>query len=93
MLSGNVEMNGIVIGEWTATRRNPDSKPDQFNDYWCTLWYRGLDGYIYEADWEIWAVGHRNGAISLAARVLFEGMNKAKKRIPNTEDEFATEIL
>jgi hypothetical protein len=78
MLHGPIELNHVVIGEWTATRKNTPKQ--EFNIYACTLWYRGTDGYIYEAEWEIWGVHGGNGAISLAARVLLEGNMKAKRR-------------
>jgi hypothetical protein len=90
MLSGDIKINDTVIGHWTATRK---SHKGEFRDYDCTLEYRGLDGYMYEAKWEIWAVHNRNGAISLAARVLHEGMVKAKRRFSGTETTDAIELI
>lgn len=80
MLHGNVELNGTVIGQWTATRTGPVKH--EFNDYFCTIWYRGTDGYLYERQWHIWGHHAGNGAFSLAARVLQEGgMHAKRKRI------------
>lgn len=82
MLQGDIKINDVMIGGWTATRRLSTEK-GEFRHYDCTLNYRGLDGYQYEAKWEIWGVHGSNGAISLAARVLQEGMVKAR-RVENT---------
>jgi hypothetical protein len=84
MLHGNVELNHVVIGEWTATRTGTTKK--EFNDYHCTIWYRGTDGYLYTHDWHIWGMHSGNGAFSLAARVLQEGNAHAKRKPVNTED-------
>lgn len=92
MLHGNVEVNNVVIGEWTATRRHTTTKR-QFNTYDCTLWYRGLDGYNYRAEWEIWGIHKGNGAISLAARVLHEGMTKARRVENTTLKEDALDVM
>lgn len=82
MLHGEVKINNVVIGEWSAIRRK-GPVGEQFRTYDCWLEYRGTDGYMYEATWVIWGEGHMNGAISLAARVLREGMTKAE-RVENT---------
>lgn len=78
MLHGDIKVNGSLIGQWTAV--NKDNTHKQFRRYDCTLWYRGLDGYLYEAEWELWGHGSP-GAIGLAERVLREGKFRAKKRI------------
>lgn len=80
MLHGKVEINHQEIGTWTAT--NMRNRDDGFADYDCTIEYRGMDGYTYAAQWEIWGNHRGNGAIALAARVLGEGMTKAKRVFP-----------
>lgn len=83
MLHGDIRVNDVVIGEWTAT--NKTHKVEQFRAYDCTLWYRGTDGYIYEAAWEIWGHLRGDGAITLGERVLKEGRHRAKRRMVNTD--------
>lgn len=83
MLSGTLELNGIKFGEWTAT--NTDHRNREYADYWCTLWYRGTDGVVYTADWMIYHVWRHNGAVSLAARILTDGIYRARKRVPHYE--------
>lgn len=78
MLHGDIKMNGVVIGEWTAAH---DGQFQDFRTYQCTLWYRKTDGHIYEAEWEMWGHHKGDGAVTLAERVLKEGRHKAKKRI------------
>jgi hypothetical protein len=84
MLHGDVRINDIVIGEYKATNIGVT---DGHARYDCWISYRGLDGYMYEAKWQIWGVFKGNGAISLASRVLREGMTKAKRVYPNTDAE------
>lgn len=79
MLHGDIRINDVVIGEWTATHE----KGDEFRYYNCTLWYENTDGYVYEAEWEMWGHLKGDGAVTLAERVLKEGRHRAKKRIPH----------
>ena len=81
MLSGDIKVNGTLIGEWYATRASHDRR--DFNDYECHLKYRDIQGYPCEAHWFMHGQGHVNGAVSLAARVLSEGMAKAKRVKPD----------
>lgn len=90
MLSGDIRINDTKFGQWTARRIG---QKGAFRDYHCTLTYRGLDGYNYHAAWEIWGVSENNGAISLAARVLFEGMNKAERVENTTLKEDALDVM
>lgn len=92
MLHGDIRINDVTIGGWTATRRKTTEK-SQFRHYDCTLNYRGLDGYQYEAEWEIWGIHKSNGAISLAARVLHEGMTKARRVENTTLKEDALDVM
>lgn len=77
MLGGTFELNGVRFGYWAATNRTYHI--GDYADYDCTLEYRGTDGALYRADWIIYSVYRKNGAISLAARVLQEGIFKAEK--------------
>lgn len=77
MLHGEVKVNGNVIGEWKAVRQTMDA--NQFNNYNCFIRFQDMQGYTNEARWELIGHGFGNGAISLAARVLREGMTKAKR--------------
>lgn len=80
MLHGTVEMNHVVIGEWQAEHIRDHNG---FRDYHCKFWVRKEDGYVYEAEWDVW--GHRrgDGAASLAAKILQQGNAKAKRRVPD----------
>ena len=49
----DIKMNDVVIGQATAAHRNENNG---FRGYDCTMWYRDRDGYLYEAEWELW--GH-----------------------------------
>lgn len=77
MLHGDVRINDYVIGEWQAVRRQ-DKEKANFPNYDCTLTYQGLDGYNYKAEWVLIGQGRGNG-ISLAARVLTEGLGIARR--------------
>jgi len=83
MLHGEIKINDQVIGEWTAT--NVGTRHG-FAVYACTLTYQGLDGYSYHAEWNVWGQARRNGAVSLAARVLQEGMSHAKRVYPELKE-------
>lgn len=85
MLHGTVGINNQEIGTWTAT--NKGNRSDGFANYDCTIEFRGMDGYTYAARWEIWGQSRTNGAIALAARVLQEGMSRAKRLSPVTDAE------
>lgn len=80
MLHGDIRVNGILIGEWTAVRQNNTQK--DFNDYRCEINFRDVQGYPCHAEWHM--TGHRygDGAVMLAARVLSEGMAKARRTRP-----------
>lgn len=89
MLHGDVRINDHLIGEWTATRQRATEK-GQFVNYDCTLVYTALDGYTYKAEWVLIGQGRQNGGISLAARVLTEGMGKAKRVYVGEGDDVRT---
>lgn len=84
MLHGDIRVNDVVICEWTAANigHTNTGLVGEFRRYHCTLWYRASDGYIYDADWEIWGHMMGDGAVTLAERVLKEGKHRAKRRIP-----------
>lgn len=83
MLHGEIKMNHVVIGEYTAVHHRDYQG---YRDYKCTIWYRHTDGYIYEAEWDMWGRHFKpDGAISLAAKVLMDGYKKAKKRPIQTD--------
>jgi hypothetical protein len=90
MLHGEIKVNNIVIGEWKAVRRSHDLR--DFNDYDCYLTYRNMAGYPMEAAWVMQGHAHNNGAVSLAARVLMEGMTRLKVK-PMERDEEALDLI
>jgi len=78
MLTIEVKMNDVVIG--TATAVHKDDR-NGFRDYDCTLEYRGTDGHLYHAEWEMWGHNRGDGALTLAERVLKEGRHRAKRKV------------
>lgn len=82
MLHGEIKVNDVVIGTWTAARTN--SKINNFGEYDCHVTYRDTQGYPCEARWRMVGQAHSNGALSLAARVLMEaGAHIQRKRVDN----------
>lgn len=77
MLHGEIKVNEQVIGEWTAVRIQ---EIDGFCDYDCHMTYTNMAGYPMEAAWTLRGHAMGNGAVSLAARVLSEGMQHLKVR-------------
>lgn len=85
MLHGTIEMNGVAIGKWEATR----STPVMNDNYWydCKVWYRNNEGHPMQAEFELVHL-ESLGALSLAAQVLQMGFKKAKPRPLGTDTEF-----
>lgn len=69
MLHGEIKVNEIVIGEWTAEREEPVAL--DVHMYACTVKYRNLAGYPLRADFRV-KHRHSNGAVALAAHILSE---------------------
>ena len=80
MLHGEIKVNNIVIGEWKAVRKQ--QRAQEFNDYECFLYYRDVQGYPCEAHWTLHGHEYNGGAVGLAARVLSEGLSRAKRTRP-----------
>lgn len=88
MLHGDIRVNDVVVGKWTAVRKTADLR--DFNEYHCTLEYRNMKGYMEYAEWDL--IGHfnGNGALTLAARVLREGIPQLKVKPLTTEELMAS---
>lgn len=78
MLHGEVKVNHTVVGEWRAVRQTMDT--NEFNNYDCYIEFRDMKGCLNEARWELIGHAYVNGAMSLAARVIHEGMTRAKRK-------------
>jgi hypothetical protein len=87
MLHGDIKVNNVVVGEWTAVRKSHDLR--DFNDYHCTMEYRNMQGRLMEAEWDLRGQSVVNGAAGLAARVLSEGIARLKEKPMRTEDLMA----
>jgi len=71
MLHGEIKVNDVTVGEWSAVRK---AEHEGFAEYECRLLYRNVSGYLQEAQWTLRGHAVGNGPISLGARVLQEGM-------------------
>ena len=69
MLHGEIKVNDIVVGDWTAVRAEQVALDVHMYD--CTVKYRNLAGYPLRGDFR---VRHRysNGAVALSAHILSE---------------------
>ncbi len=85
MLTIDIKMNDVLIGQATAahTEEIKGEGVGTFRKYNATMWYRDRDGYLYEAEWDIW--GHRpgDGAVTLGERLLKEGRHRLKRKVPD----------
>lgn len=75
MLHGTIEINGVAIGKWQATRNTPVMNENYWYD--CEVWYRNNEGHPMYAEFEL-VHFEKLGALSLASRVLTIGFKKAK---------------
>lgn len=72
-LHGEIKVNGVVIGEWSAVRRG---KTEEVNRYDCKVWYIDTEHRRMNAKF---AVTHKpqDGALVLASRVLLRARSEA----------------
>lgn len=77
MLHGDIQINHVVIGKWTACNVRDRAG---FADYECTLELRNQKGRMEYATFILEGHQKGGGALSLAARVMTTGMNMLRPR-------------
>lgn len=73
MISGDIKINDVALGGWSAENVGTH---EGFATYDCTLWYTDNKGYANKARWRLFGHNRADGAVSLAARILLEGMTR-----------------
>lgn len=79
MLHGEIKVNNVEIGRWTAVRKEEVGldKANPMYRYECHMDYRNSAGYPMEAAFEV-RHNYKDGAVLLASKVLLQGMSQLK---------------
>lgn len=81
-LHGKIEVNGYLIGGWSARRREAVIALGQPNTYACEAW-RGLgDGEFGDRARFVIEHNYADGAFSLASKVLAEAHARLGATVP-----------
>lgn len=79
MLHGEIKVNDMAIGEWSATRG--DSVGDGHHFYNCHVMYWDLQGYKRLAEFTV-VYAEQDGAVVLAGKVLTESVHRLNRVFP-----------
>lgn len=81
MIHGDIRLNDVVFGRWTAdrARKIPAASGHHLYQYTCTYEMRGQDGYMRVADFTLMHDPFHGPGV-LAAAVIIEGERQAKNQ-------------